>query len=100
MKPRQKTTTNAPCPSPLCKRIVQSLRQSKKKMLTIQFQFVNMCIVKTCVFGQEICDTWNPCCNEKNVKVFVQTLNVTELTTCVPQYLSPKKANLKNIKRL
>ncbi len=38
-------------------RIVQSLRQGKKKFLTIEFQFVKICIFKTCVFGQEICDT-------------------------------------------
>jgi hypothetical protein len=69
-------------------------------MLTIQLQFVDICNVKTCVFGQEICDTWHPCCNENNVKVFGQTLHVTKPIICVRQYLSPKKANLKNIKRL
>jgi hypothetical protein len=82
------------------KKIVQSLKQGKEKMLTIQFQFFNICIVKTCVFGQEICDMWDPCCKANNVKVFGQTLHVTKPTTCVRQYLSPKKANLIYIKRL
>jgi hypothetical protein len=60
-------------------RIVQSLRQGKEKILTIEFQFVKICIIKICVFGQEICDTWDPWCNENNVKVLGQTLHVTKL---------------------
>jgi hypothetical protein len=59
-------------------RIDQSLRQGKKKILTIQFQFVKICIFKTCAFGQEICNTWDPWCNENNVKVLKQTLHVTK----------------------
>jgi hypothetical protein len=59
-------------------RIDQSLRQDKKRILTIQFQFVKICIFKTCAFGQEICNTWDPWCNEKNVKVLKQTLHVTK----------------------
>jgi hypothetical protein len=41
----------------LPKIIVQSLRQGKKKKFTIEFQFVNINTLKTCAFGQEICDT-------------------------------------------
>jgi hypothetical protein len=62
----------------LPKRIVQSLKQGKKKQFTIQFQFAKICIFKMCAFRQEICDTWNPWCNENNVKVLGQTLRVTK----------------------
>jgi hypothetical protein len=60
------------------KRIVQSLRHGKKKMVIIQFQYVNMCIVKTCAFGREICHAGDPCCNEDNVEVFGQTLHAAK----------------------
>jgi hypothetical protein len=78
----------------LPKRIVQSLGQGKKNFLQFNSNLSRYVFSKRVFLGKK------DVTHENNVKVFGQTLHVTKPTPCVQQYLSPKKANLKNIKGL